>query len=196
LLSDKFEDDALESAVSSLNWHYANYLMNRGDFDAAEAMIMQFGEAHRVASLSSLATAVFNKNPQENRTRANGILQRARSLLPEKPETSNELSQLLQLINTMVGIESSEAFRNFEPVVDQMNQVIDASAVVMGFQGGNIRQGEYFLSGGLNFGVYLDTSVFRTLAQKDFGRTMQLVDSFHRREMRILILAYLLEGGI
>ena len=37
--------------------------------------------------------------------------------MPEKPETSTDFSQLLQLIDAMAGIEPEEAFRNFEPVV-------------------------------------------------------------------------------
>jgi hypothetical protein len=31
LLNDNFEGDALENAVSSLNWYYAHLLINRGD---------------------------------------------------------------------------------------------------------------------------------------------------------------------
>lgn len=196
LLTDNFDDDALESAISGLNWYYAHHLINRGEFDAAESMMMQFSESNRISALTSLAMTVYNKNPEENRARANGILQRVRSYLPEKPETNNELSQLLQLINTMANIEPAEAFRNFEPVVDQINQLTEAWAVVNGFQGGNIRQGEYFMSGGFNFGIHIDTSIFRTFAQKDFARTMTLVESFNRREMRMLLLIGLLEGGV
>ena len=197
LLNDNFDDDALENAISSLNWYYAQHLVNRGEFDAAESMMMEFNESNRISALSSLATTIYSRNPEENRSRANGILQRVRSLLPERPDTNNELSQLLQLISTMANIEPAEAFRNFEPAVGQINEVTEAWAVVNGFQGGgNLRQGEYLMSGGFNFGVYVDPSIFRTLAQKDFVRTMALVDGFSRREMRILTLIGLLESGI
>ena len=196
LLNDNFEDDALENAISSLNWYQAHHLMQRGEYDAAEAMIMQFNESNRISALISLATTIYNKDPDANRARANAMLQRARTLLSPKPETSNEFAQLLQLINAMAGIEPTEAFRNFEPAVDQINQLTEALAVVNAFQGGNIRQGEYLLANGFSFGVYIDPSMLRALAQKDFDRTTTLIDGLQRRELRILIFTSLLEGGL
>ena len=196
LLNDNFEDDALENAISSLNWYHAHHLINRGDYDAAEATILELNESNRISALVALATTIYNKDPDANRGRANSLLQRARVFLPARPETSNEFTQLLQLINAMAGIDPSEAFRNFEPVVDQINQLTEAWAVVNAFQGGgNVRQGEYLLTNGLSFGVYIDPSMLRTLAQKDFDRTTTLIDGFQRRELRILVLATLLEGG-
>lgn len=197
LLNDNFEDDALENAISSLNWSYTHSLINRGEYDAAESLILQFNDNNRISALASLANNIYNKNPQENKARANGILQQAQSFLPDRPETSNEMSQLMQLISTMAHIEPSEAFRNFEPLVEQINQLSEAWAVVNAFQGGgNIRQGEYYLSGGHNFGVHIDPSLFAAFAQKDFARTMSLIESFRQRETRILLLIGLLERGI
>ena len=195
LLNEHFEDEALEHAISSLNWYHAHHLINRDEYDAAEAMIMEFNESNRISGLTSLATKIYSKNPKENLARASGILQRARTFLPETPETGNELSQLLQLIASMATIDSSEAFRNLEPVIDQVNRLTEAWAVVNRFQGGNIRQGEYIMANGLNFGIYLDPGIFKTLAQKDFERTMQLIDRFERREMRIIVVTGLLESG-
>ena len=196
LLNDNFEDDALENAISSLNWYHAHHLINRGDYDAAEATILELNESNRISALVALATTIYNKDPDANRGRANSLLQRARVFLPARPETSNEFTQLLQVINAMAGIDPSEAFRNFEPVVDQINQLTEAWAVVNAFQGGgNVRQGEYLLTNGLSFGVYIDPSMLRTLAQKDFDRTTTLIGGIQRRELRILVLATLLEGG-
>lgn len=194
-LNDNFEDDALENAISSLNWYQAHRFINRGDYDAAEAMIMNFNESNRISALTSLANTIYTKDPEANRSRANGMLQRARTFLPARPETNNEFSQLLQLVNAMAGIEPTEAFRNFEPLIDQINQLTEAWAVVNAFQGGNVRQNEYLLTNGLNFGVYIDPSTFRALGQKDFDRTSTMIDGLQRRELRILILTSLLEGG-
>ena len=195
LLNNNFEDDALENAIGSLNWYHAHHLIQRGQYDSAEAMIMEFGESNRISALISLANTIYTKDPEANRPRANGLLQRARTFLPARPETSNEFMQLLQLINAMAGIEPAEAFRNFEPVVDQINQLTEAWAIVNAFQGGNVRQGEYVMANGLHFGLHIDPSTFRTLAQKDFDRTMTLIDGLQRREMRILFFTSLLEGG-
>jgi hypothetical protein len=159
-------------------------------------MMMEFNESNRVSGLTSLATTIYNKDPEANRSRANALLQRARTFLPARPETNNEFNQLIQLINTMAGIEPTEAFRNFEPVIDQINQIAEAWAIVTAFQGGGtIRQGEYVMTNGFSFGVYIDPSTFSTLARKDFGRTTTLIDGVQRRELRILVLTTLLESG-
>ena len=193
LLSEHFDDDALENAISSLNWYQAHILVNRGDYDGAEAMMMEFNDSNRISALTSLATTIYNKDQKENRSRAIGLLQRVRSLMPEKPESSNEFSQLFQLIGTMATIEPSEAFRNIEAVVVQINDLTEAWAVVNAYQGGNMRRGEYSMAGGYNLGIYIDPSILLNLGKSDFARTMSLVDSFSRREMRIMLLMSLLE---
>ena len=195
LLNEHFEGDALENAISSLNWYRSHHLMNRGEFDAAEAMMMEFNESNRISGLISLATTVFNRNREENASRAMGILQRTRSFLPERPETSSEFSQLFQLIVAMANIDHNEAFRSLESIVGQINELADASAVVNRFQGGSFREGEGMIISGINLGVQIDSSLMRTLAEKDTPRALALIDGLSRREMRIVLLVNLLEGG-
>jgi hypothetical protein len=194
LLNDRFEGDALENAVGSLNWYYAHYLMQKGDYDAAEAMMLEFGESNRISGLTSLAQNFFNKNPAENKNRAAGILRRVRSLLPERPENYNETQQLFSLITAMTAIEPADAFANLEPLVDEINPLIQAFAVVQGFQGGQLRQGEYPISNGMNFGINVDPTMFRNLALIDFDRTNAIIDSFARTELRISLRMYLAES--
>ncbi|HLA94744.1 MAG TPA: hypothetical protein VK612_03410, partial [Pyrinomonadaceae bacterium] len=196
VLKDHFEDDALENAVNSLNWTYSQQLINKGNYDAAESLILSFVEANKNSALISLALTIFNANPDENRSRSVGILNRVRSSMPDQPENSNDMSQLFQLVSTYASIDPSEAFRNLEPAVEQMNELANAFAVVNAFQGNNVRQGEFVISNGYNFGIYIDSSMFRTLAEKDFGRTMDLIDGFSRREMRLMIRVQLLESGL
>ena len=193
LLNDKFEGDSLENAVSTLNWYYAHHLLQKGEYDAAEAMMMEFNDSNRISALTSLAQTIYNKNPVENKGRAAGILRRVRSLMPERPENYTELSQVFALINAMTAIEPTDAFSNLEPLVDQINTLTQAFAVVQGFQGGQMRQGEYSLSGGMNFGIYVDPSMFRNLAKSDLDRTDSLIDSLNRVEMRIQLRMFLAE---
>jgi hypothetical protein len=194
LLNERFEGDTLENAVSSLNWYYAHHLIQKGEYDTAEAMMLEFNESNRVSGLTSLAQTIFNKNPAENKNRAAGILRRVRSLLPERPENYNETSQLFSLINAMTPIEPTDAFANLEPLIEQINTLTQAFAVVQSYQGGQLRQGEYQLNGGTNFGVYVDPSMFRNLANSDFDRTNALIDSLSRAELRIQLRMFLAEG--
>jgi len=194
LLNDKFEGEALDNAVSSLNWYYAHHLIQKGEFDAAEALMLEFNDSNRVSALTSLAGNIYGKDPTENRSRAAALLRRVRGLLPDRPETSNDTNQMFALIHAMTPIEPSEAFANLEPMIEQLNTLIQAFAIVQGYHGGQMRQGEYSLAMGSNFGIHLDQNMFRNLAQADFDRTNAIIDSFERPELRLSLRMYLAEG--
>lgn len=194
LLSDRFEGEALDNAIAGLNHHYAYHLINKGEFDAAEALMLGFHENTRMPALTSLAQAIYNRNPTENKNRATGILRRVRALLPARPETNSDINQLFGLINAMAPIEPADSFSSLEPLIDQINTLTQAFAVVQGYQGGQMRQGEYQMAGGMNFGVHIDQNMFRTLATHDFDRTNALIDALARNEVRISIRVYIAEN--
>jgi hypothetical protein len=194
LLNNKFEGEALENAVSSLNWYYAHHLIQKGEFDAAEAMMLEFNDSNRISALTSLAQSIYGKNPAENRSRAGALLKRVRGLLPDRPENSNEVNQMFALIGAMIPIEPSDAFANLELMVEQLNSLVQAFAIVQGYHGGQLRQGEYNLGMGSNFGVYFDLNLFRNLAQADFDRTNAIIDAFERPELRLSMRMFLAEG--
>lgn len=195
VLNDNFSDDALENAVSSLNYSYAYQLMNEGRFAEAEALIDEFPDSNQNGALIALANTVFSRDAVKNKSYAAALLEKARSQLPAKPETSNEMSQTMQIIGAYSGIEPTEAFRMFDGLVQQINELTEAAIVINGFQGNsNVRQGEMVISQGNSFGFYLDFSIVRNLAQNDLDRTLSLIGTFSRREMRVGMKQQLLEG--
>ena len=195
MLNEKMEGDALDNSLSSMNWYYAHHLMQKGQYDAAEAVMMEFNESNRVSALTSLALTVFAANREENRMRAAGILNRVRSVLRDRPENQNDMSQLFAVINALAEIEPAEGFRMLEPLTEQLNQLTEAFAVVQAYQGGGMmREGEYVMAHGFNFGVYLDSNMLRNLSNKDPDRAIAFVDGFARREVRILLRLGLLEN--
>ena len=195
LLSENLSDEALDQALQSLRSQYANTLMYSGKFAEAEALIDQLPEYSRSNSLLNLANVIYQKDPEKNKSYALSVLGKARSLISDQPENSNEFSNLMQIITAYGNIAPDEAFRSFEPLIPQMNELTDAFATVNQFQGGgNMRQGEYLLSQGISFGYYYDLSIFRLFAKSDFDRTMKLIDGFSRREVRLAMLIYLAEN--
>ncbi|MEP6848672.1 MAG: hypothetical protein ABI999_07435 [Acidobacteriota bacterium] len=195
VLKENFLDDALEEALRNLNSQYANSLISTGNFTEAEQLIDQMPESSRASSLVNLANSLYPRNPGENKTLALAILNKARTLTGERPETSNDMYPLMQIISAYANIEPSEAFRLYESLVPQMNELTDAAAVINGFQGGsNIREGEYVLNQGNSFGFYgADFSMLSTFSKSDFDRTVKLIDSFNRREVRISLKLQLIE---
>ena len=188
VIKDNFADDVMEDAIRNLNFQYANNLIGAGKYSEAESAIEELPESSRFSAYVSLANSIYAADPEKNKVYALAVLSRARGGLPDQPETANELSWYVQLINVYTNIEPEEAFRMYETMVPQLNELADAAAVLGGFQGsGNVRRGEFLLAQGNSFGVYVDFSPLRPLSNKDFDRTMKLIDRFSRREARILM---------
>jgi hypothetical protein len=195
LLNEYFSGDALENAENNLNWTYSQHLVNAGRFAEAEALIDQFPEVNRISAFLSMANSVFSSDQVKNKSYAVALLEKARGQLPPKPETSNEMSQMMQIISAYSRIDPAEAFRTFEGLIPQINELTEASVVVYGFQGNyNVRQGEMLISQGNSLGIYIDSSIFRSLAQLDFERTLAMIAGFSRREMRVSMKQQLLES--
>ena len=105
------------------------------------------------------------------------------------------MQNLTQIISSYGAIEPDEAFRLFEPLIPQMNELSDAAAVINGFQrNSNVKQGEYAMISGNSWGFYgADFSVLSRLSVKDFDRTLSLIDAFTRREIRVSLKLQLAE---
>lgn len=196
VLTDNFSDDALEEAIRNLNSQYSYNLISAEKFAEAERIIDEMPENQRNSSLINLANAIYQKNPEENKSYAVAVLEKARALISEKPENSSEMSNLMQIITTYSNIEPTEAFRLFVPLIPQINELSDAAVIVNGFQGNsNIRQGEFLMTQGISYGFSgADFSVLQILAKNDFDRTMNLVDGFARLEIRIVLKLQLAES--
>ena len=196
LIEDNFSDQALDQAMNNLNSNRFYQLQNQGKFTEAELLIDTLPEGNQFSSLVSLAHAVYQRNPEENRAYAAGLLVKARSMLPERPETSSEMQNMLQLISAAVNLDIDEAFRLFAAITPQMNEVTEASLIVNAFHNNyNIRDGEMIISNGNPSGLYIDSNLMERLAEKDFDRTMVLIDGFSRRESRISLKLQLAERG-
>lgn len=198
LLNANFSGRALENAVNSLNWFYASHLMNQGKWSEAERLIDQFPDNNKRSALITLATKAFAKDPTENKSYAISVLAKVRGSLSDKPGDQMELSQIMQLAAAYAPIDADEAFNCIEPIRPMLNELVDANAVVQGFQNGMaVRSGEFVLaSGGYSFGFVPDMNLLKALAKADFERTLKFIEGFTRPEMRINLRLQLAESGL
>lgn len=188
ILNDNLSDAQLENALNNLNWQKANNAINEGNFNEALNLINRLPENSRINAFTSLVDRIFRQNPVENKSLAVSILEQAHSLIGEKPENTNEMNGLLQIISKYAEIEPSQAFRLFDTLVFQINELSEAAILINGFNGnGQIRQGEIIMTQGNSTGIYLgelDTPL-RIMVKADFDRTMEIINRFGRREARI-----------
>lgn len=196
LIEEHFAEDSRENVLNNLNSTRLHGLQNAGKFADAERAIDDFPASHHVSLLINLASSALHKGPVENRTYALALLAKARAAIADEPETSNELGQVMQLVSAYIPVETSEAFRLFESLTPQINSVAEASIIVNAFQGSwNVRQGETTIVNGHAFGFYLDGSILSNLAAKDFDRTLNIINGYSRREMRIALRLQIAENG-
>lgn len=194
ILSDNFSDEALAEAQTNLNWHVVQNLINQGKFGDAEALIDQMPETTRFSAMISLSDAAFNRDSKENRSFSLGIISKAAAGIPLPLENSTDLQQIMQIIAAYSRVEPNEAFRIFEGIVPQLNELNEAAVVINAFNASqNSRRGELTLSNGGVNSVYIDGSVLRGLSQKDFDRAWTLIGTFSRREIRITFKQQILE---
>lgn len=198
ILDDNFSDDALAEANRNLKYQYSSGLISSGKFAEAERVIDEMDEAGRGNQLISLANAIYQKDHVENLTYAVAVVEKARALIPEKPENATDMSSLMQVIGAYAQIKPAEAFRMYEQTIPQINELSDAAAVLNGFQGSwNVRNGEFLMSQGMSSGINgPDFYVLSTFCRNDFDRAIKLIDMFTRRETRISLRLQLLNDGL
>jgi hypothetical protein len=194
LLNDTLEDELLEGTLNNLNSQYANHLVQKGRYDEAEAAMMDLNEDSRVNGLINLSMAIINSS-EADRPRAARLLNRARASLPARPGNSSEMSRILLVIGAMAIADPAEAASMIEPLMEQLNQLTEAFAVVLPFQNSNgARDGEFILVNGPQIGVQIDQNIFRSIAMKEPERAEGLVNGFSRRELRLITKLGLLEA--
>lgn len=188
MIRSKFSDDEADNQISSLYYNLAFGEMSKGNFDEAERLIDQIPtEATRFSGWLQLARQVFNKNPEENQKRASAILERARNLIDVHELTQIQINSLVEIAGAYSEIEPERAFQTLEGIVSTLNEYADAYAVVSSFRNEQMqRNGEFQIS---MSGGFLGTgnlgTVLAALREKDFDRTMRLIDGFRRPELRL-----------
>jgi hypothetical protein len=197
VITENFADDDTDNTLLNFDMQLVYNLIGQGKFSEAENIIDGLPVQNRVGLFINLAQSILNRDPEKNRSQASNILGKARQLVNEKPENSNELGMLLQLVNGYSSIEPAEAIRLFENIVPKFAELIDASAVLNGFQANsNVRESEFIVTQGSPLDQFGGSSyVFGSFARSDLDRTMNLIDSFKRPEIRISLKLQLLDAS-
>jgi hypothetical protein len=114
----------------------------------------------------------------------------ARRLVNEFAENKDEVAGVLKLAAGFAAIEPDRAFSLLNPLIEQANDVINATAILAKYNKREqmFRQGEMLLLqtfgyGGTNFSRY--GRELKMLAQADFGKTKNLIEQFRRDDVRV-----------
>ena len=169
-------------------------MIAQAKFDEANTYINQISDdSQRINALIYLANAIYQKDPPENQKWAERVLDQARALLPDNPETQNDLNAATALATAFAQFDAKESFRLLELMLPMLNELVQANFVLMKFRNyGGFRHGEIQI-GGNNLGIYNLDRTLRALRNRDFDRALQLTNGFNRPEIRIWLQIQLID---
>ncbi len=184
----KERDDALAYVDGKL----AEKAAKDGKFDEARKLIQTIGtKTAQIEQLVKLAIVFHRKNDKESRETAVKIMDEARVMIDQTPQSDDEIQQLVQVVAGFAVIDSPKAFSLLEPFVDQANELLQAAALLAKYQKGqrNYRDGEMVMATGLGQmrGQMRFVKELGMLAAADFERARGLADRFARADARLLV---------
>lgn len=176
-------------------------IANAGKLEDARKMIGSLtNKRTQIQKLVSLALAVHKKGSEADLEAAASLMKQARSMINESPEDEDDLNSLMEVVRGYAVVDPNAAFSLFEPIVEHINDIIHASAILSKYnkRSGTFKKGELILrtsanpnDGNLLF-RYLNQMQF--LAKADLVRMGSLADRFQRSDSRTLVKLMAVQG--
>lgn len=202
-LIDQIADDGARTrAQEQFDTARINRTAAAGKLDDARKMIGTLtNKLTQIQKLVSLAQQYYQKGTEKDIEAASDLMKNARSLINETPEDEDDLAGLMEVIRGYATIEPDSAFRLFEPMVDQMNEIIYASAVLSRYNKRNrsFKRGELILRperGNPEILLFRYLDQIQLLGKADLARAGSLADRFQRPDARILVKLQAINGAI
>lgn len=154
----------------------------------------------QVQKLVSLAQNYHKKGTEADIESANGLMKNARSLINESPEDEDELNNLMEVVRGYATVDPDVAFRLFEPIVDQINDIVHATAILSKYnkRTRSFKKGEMILR--VNNSPFDGVLLFRYLNQiqllgkADLAKMASLSDRFQRSDARSIVKLVAIQG--
>lgn len=181
-----------DKALELLDSLVAQKAVKDGKLDEARKVIDKItNKSSQMEQLVLLARSFHSKNTKEDREIAAGLMNEAARLIDDVPQSDEETNALLSLVAGYAVIEPNRAFILLDPLVEQANEVMQATAVLSKYNKRDyrFRSGEMsyvFGMGRAQNGIWRFRRELAMLAAADFERTRNLTDRLNRQDMQIL----------
>lgn len=198
LIEDNMSESEAENYLGQIVSNYAYQSISAGKFSEANEAINRIQNPHQqINLLIHLANSIYNKDSKANDKWAASVLGQARALLPEEPETYEEITAAFNIATAQASIEPDASFRTAEAMIPMLNELSQANATIAKLRNhGNFRQGEFQItSGQFALGVYGLENLLSVLKEKDFDRALQITNGFTRLDARLAFQLQLIDGN-
>jgi hypothetical protein len=154
----------------------------------------------QIQKLVALAMEFHKKNIDKDRETAANLMKDAKALINEFPEDEDEINDLMEVVKGYAVIEPVQAFRLFDPIVDQINDFVQATAILSKYNKRNrsFKKGELVMQvaggGWENLLVYRYIGQMQLLGKADLNRMNLLTNKFQRVDARTIVKLYVAQG--
>ncbi|MGI8885220.1 MAG: hypothetical protein ACR2IA_13360 [Pyrinomonadaceae bacterium] len=172
-----------------------------GKLDEAKKLIGSLSKKKtQIFQLVSLATDFYKKGTEKDIETAVGLMKNAKALANEYPEEEQELNDLMEIVKGYATVNPDEAFRIFDPIVDQINDFVQATAILSKYnrRNRNFKKGELVMNvngyswDGLLLFRYINH--IQLLGKADLNRMSSFADKFARSDSRIIVKLFVAQG--
>jgi hypothetical protein len=196
------DDKARERATEKYESAKINRIANTGDLEAAKKLIGNLGQKkNQIKKLVALALEFKKKNTEKDNEKAANLMKDAKGLINEFPDDEDELNDLMEVVKGYATINPNEAFRLFEPMVDQINDFVQASAILSKYnkRDNSFKKGELLFSTNRNFWdngllIFRYIEQMQILGKADLNRMTSLSDKFQRNDARTIVKLFVAQG--
>lgn len=172
-----------------------------GKLDDAKKLIGNLTKKKtQIQKLVSLAMDFQKKNTEKDRETAANLMKDAKALANESPEDEDELNDLMEIVRGYAVVAPAEAFRIFDPIVDQINDIVQATAILSKYnkRNQNFKKGELVMKvngyswDGLLLFRYINQ--IQLLGKADLNRMSAFSDRFQRTDARTIVKLFVAQG--
>ena len=171
-----------------------------GKLDEARKMIGSLTKKKtQIQRLVALATEFQKKGDEKDIVNAKSLMKDAKALTNELAESEDDVADVMEVVKGYATVDPDVGFRMFDPIVDQINEYLQASSVLAKY---NVRysafkKGELILkvsSNGWDMPLYKYIPQMQLLGKADLDRMNTQADHFGRTDSRMIVRLYVLQG--
>lgn len=196
------DEKSRERAKEKYESEKINRTANAGNLEDAKKLIGNLSQKkNQIKKLVALALEFKKKNTEKDLETAANLMKDAKGLTNEFPEDEDELNDLMEVVKGYATINPNEAFRLFDPIVDQINDFVQASAILSKYnkRDRTFKKGELLLSTNRSFWgngmlIFRYIEQMQLLGKADLNRMTSLSDKFQRNDSRTIVKLFVAQG--
>ena len=201
-LIDQIPDDKARAAAQD---QYDSARITRsaaaGKLDDARKMIGTLTKkTTQIQKLVALATQFQKKGTDKDIETAKSLMKDAKALTSESPDDEDELNDVMEVVKGYAVVDPEIAFKMFEPVIDQLNEFVYASAILSkyGKKNRTFKKGELVMKvngySGDSMLLFRYMPQIQLLGKADLERMSLLSDRFARSDAKTIVKLFVVQG--